>query len=95
MGLPVLGVVAYAGSFADGVHTSIPAPGIGALAAGLGGERDDFLGVLVGAGQHADAAADHADDGRTGRRKTAGRDHDHEVREDRGRGLGAWRKRSA
>src|SRR5919112_4297322 len=37
MGLPVLGVVAYASSFADGVHTSIPAPGIGALAAGLGG----------------------------------------------------------
>ena len=34
MGLPVLGVVAYAGSFADGVHTSIPAPGIGALGAG-------------------------------------------------------------
>ena len=29
MGLPVLGVVAYAGSFADGIHTSIPAPGIG------------------------------------------------------------------
>ena len=27
MGLPVLGVVAYASSFADGVHTSIPAPG--------------------------------------------------------------------
>ncbi|WP_229055074.1 type I polyketide synthase [Aeromicrobium sp. Leaf350] len=38
-GLPVLGVVAYAGSFADGVHTSIPAPGIGALAAGLGGAQ--------------------------------------------------------
>ncbi|CAN5270651.1 type I polyketide synthase [soil metagenome] len=37
MGLPVLGVVAYAGSFGDGVHTSIPAPGIGALAAGIGG----------------------------------------------------------
>ena len=27
MGLPVLAVVAYAQSFADGVHTSIPAPG--------------------------------------------------------------------
>ncbi|EFQ83673.1 MaoC-like protein [Aeromicrobium marinum DSM 15272] len=36
-GLPVHAVVAYAGSFGDGVHTSIPAPGIGALAAGLGG----------------------------------------------------------
>ena len=37
MGLPVLGVVAYAGSFADGIHTSIPAPGLGALGAGIGG----------------------------------------------------------
>ena len=34
MGLPVLGVVAYAGSFGDGMHTSIPAPGLGALGAG-------------------------------------------------------------
>ena len=39
MGLPVLGVVAYAGSFADGIHTSIPAPGLGALGAGVGGTR--------------------------------------------------------
>lgn len=37
MGLPVLGVVAYAQTFADGAHTSIPAPGLGALAAGRGG----------------------------------------------------------
>jgi fatty acid synthase, bacteria type len=42
MGLPVLAVVAYAHSFADGVHTSIPAPGIGALGAGRGG-RDSVL----------------------------------------------------
>ena len=42
MGLPVLAVVAYAQSFADGVHTSIPAPGLGALAAGRGG-RDSVL----------------------------------------------------
>ena len=33
LGLPVRGVLAYAGSFADGLHTSIPAPGLGALAA--------------------------------------------------------------
>ncbi|MEU2178024.1 fatty acid synthase subunit beta domain-containing protein [Nocardia sp. NPDC019219] len=39
MGLPVLGVVAYAQSFADGVHTSIPAPGLGALGAGRGGSE--------------------------------------------------------
>ena len=33
LGLPVRGVLAYAGSFADGLHTSIPASGLGALAA--------------------------------------------------------------
>ncbi|MFR9751675.1 fatty acid synthase subunit beta domain-containing protein [Nocardia sp. 004] len=39
LGLPVLGVLAYAQSFADGVHTSIPAPGLGALGAGRGGSE--------------------------------------------------------
>ncbi|HIW95402.1 MAG TPA: DUF1729 domain-containing protein [Candidatus Corynebacterium gallistercoris] len=39
LGLPVYGVVAYAASFADGFHTSIPAPGLGAL----GAVRDDRL----------------------------------------------------
>ncbi|AIH85595.1 hypothetical protein IU15_11145, partial [Mycobacterium tuberculosis] len=38
MGLPVLAVVAFAQSFGDGVHTSIPAPGLGALGAGRGGK---------------------------------------------------------
>jgi fatty acid synthase len=42
MGLPVLAVVAYASSFGDGVHTSIPAPGLGALSAGRGG-RESLL----------------------------------------------------
>ena len=42
LGLPVAGVVGYIHSFADGAHTSIPAPGLGALAAGLGG-RDSKL----------------------------------------------------
>ena len=42
MGLPVLAVVGYAQCFADGVHTSIPAPGLGALGAGRGG-RDSVL----------------------------------------------------
>lgn len=54
MGLPVLGVVAYAGSFADGVHTSIPAPGIGALAAGLGGHRSALAQGLASVGLTAD-----------------------------------------
>ncbi|VEI13918.1 beta-ketoacyl synthase N-terminal-like domain-containing protein [Trueperella bialowiezensis] len=38
LGLPVYGVVGYVQTFADGAHTSIPAPGLGALAAGLGGK---------------------------------------------------------
>ena len=42
MGLPVLGVVAFAETHADGAHTSIPAPGIGALSVGRGG-RDSVL----------------------------------------------------
>ncbi|GGG21656.1 type I polyketide synthase [Rhodococcoides trifolii] len=46
MGLPVLGVVAWAGSFADGIHTSIPAPGIGALSAGVG-HRDSELNTAL------------------------------------------------
>ncbi|WP_257162293.1 type I polyketide synthase [Corynebacterium cystitidis] len=37
MGLPVLGVIGFAESFADGAHTSIPAPGVGALGAARGG----------------------------------------------------------
>ncbi len=39
MGLPVLGVVAFAQTHADGAHTSIPAPGLGALACGRGGPQ--------------------------------------------------------
>ncbi len=54
MGLPVLGVVAYASSFADGVHTSIPAPGIGALAAGLGGRESALARSLTALGLTAD-----------------------------------------
>ena len=34
LGLPVAGVVGFVHSYADGAHTSIPAPGLGALAAG-------------------------------------------------------------
>ncbi|WP_080796025.1 type I polyketide synthase [Corynebacterium pacaense] len=37
LGLPVLAVVAHAQSYADGAHTSIPAPGLGALGAARGG----------------------------------------------------------
>ncbi|GAA4481694.1 type I polyketide synthase [Rhodococcus olei] len=54
MGLPVFGVVAWAGSFADGVHTSIPAPGIGALGAGRGGQDSQLALSLNALGVTAD-----------------------------------------
>lgn len=57
MGLPVLGVVAYAGSFSDGVHTSIPAPGLGALGAGRGGENSGLARGLRTLGLGADDVA--------------------------------------
>jgi fatty acid synthase, bacteria type len=57
MGLPVLAVVAYAQSFADGVHTSIPAPGIGALGAGRGGKDSVLARSLAKLGVGADDIA--------------------------------------
>src|SRR6201998_3853485 len=57
MGLPVLAVVAYAQSFADGVHTSIPAPGIGALGAGRGGRDSQLARSLAKLGVGADDIA--------------------------------------
>lgn len=54
MGLPVLAVVGYAQSFADGAHTSIPAPGIGALAAGRGRENSRLAKNLAKLGVEAD-----------------------------------------
>jgi fatty acid synthase len=57
MGLPVLAVVAYAQSFADGVHTSIPAPGMGALGAGRGGKQSQLARSLAALGVAADDIA--------------------------------------
>jgi len=57
MGLPVLGVVAFAQSFADGVHTSIPAPGLGALGAGRGGRESKLAAALRKLGVTADDIA--------------------------------------
>ena len=57
MGLPVLGVVGWAGSFADGIHTSIPAPGIGALSAGRGGPDSQLAKSLAKLGVRADDIA--------------------------------------
>ncbi|MGN7155686.1 fatty acid synthase subunit beta domain-containing protein [Dietzia cercidiphylli] len=57
MGLPVHGVVAWAGSYADGAHTSIPAPGLGALGAGRGGKRSPLARGLAELGLTADDLA--------------------------------------
>jgi fatty acid synthase len=57
LGLPVRGVVVSAQSFADGVHTSIPAPGMGALACVLGGERSPLAVALRDHGLAADDVA--------------------------------------
>ncbi|MFW0787361.1 fatty acid synthase subunit beta domain-containing protein [Gordonia sp. CPCC 206044] len=57
MGLPVLGVVAWAQSFGDGVHTSIPAPGLGALGAARGTETSPLANALNALGVSADDVA--------------------------------------
>ncbi|MFA1701691.1 fatty acid synthase subunit beta domain-containing protein [Mycobacterium intracellulare] len=57
MGLPVLAVVGYAQSFADGVHTSIPAPGLGGLGAGRGGKDSQLARSLAKLGVGADDIA--------------------------------------
>src|SRR5699024_12837660 len=46
MRLPVQGVIAWAGPYADGAHTSIPAPGLAALGAGPGGARSPLARAL-------------------------------------------------
>ena len=46
MGLPIYGVVGYAGSFGDGIQKSVPAPGMGALAAALGGQKSPLARAL-------------------------------------------------
>jgi fatty acid synthase, bacteria type len=57
MGLPVLAVVPYVQSFADGVHTSIPAPGLGALGAGRGGKDSALARSLARLGVGPDDIA--------------------------------------
>ncbi|MCT1564077.1 type I polyketide synthase [Corynebacterium glucuronolyticum] len=54
LGLPVLAVVAFAQSNGDGAHTSIPAPGLGALATARGGQRSRLAKSLSGLGIGAD-----------------------------------------
>ena len=57
LGLPVAAVVVFIHSYADGAHTSIPAPGLGALAAGLGGKDSKLVHDLAKLGVSADDIA--------------------------------------
>ncbi|MCF8611069.1 DUF1729 domain-containing protein [Gordonia sp. HY285] len=57
LGLPVLGVVAWAQSFGDGVHTSIPAPGLGALGAARGQASSPLATSLASLGVSPDDVA--------------------------------------
>ncbi|WEV66099.1 type I polyketide synthase [Bifidobacterium sp. ESL0764] len=57
LGLPVAAVVGYVHSFADGAHTSIPAPGLGALAAAQGGKDSQLVRQLARLGVAADDIA--------------------------------------
>lgn len=54
LGLPVLAVVGFAESFADGAHQSIPAPGLGALGAARGGTHSRLSNALAELGVSAD-----------------------------------------
>ena len=54
LGLPVHAVVAYADSFGDGAHTSIPAPGLGVLAAARGGEASRLTRSITSLGLSLD-----------------------------------------
>ncbi|WP_033514929.1 beta-ketoacyl synthase N-terminal-like domain-containing protein, partial [Bifidobacterium cuniculi] len=57
LGLPVAAVIGFVHSYADGAHTSIPAPGLGALAAGLGGRSSKLVRDLAGLGVTPDDIA--------------------------------------
>lgn len=57
LGLPVRAVVAFAGSYGDGVQTSIPAPGLGALSAAHGGPDSPLARALQAHGLQPDDVA--------------------------------------
>ena len=57
LGLPVAGVIGFVHSYADGAHTSIPAPGLGALAAGMGGKDSKLVRDLARLGVAPDDIA--------------------------------------
>jgi fatty acid synthase len=50
LGLPVFGVVAFAGTYTDGIHPSVPAPGLGALSCATGGVHSPLGRALADLG---------------------------------------------
>ena len=54
LGLPVRAVVMYGSSFGDGIQTSIPAPGLGALGAAAGGPDSPLARALADHGLSVD-----------------------------------------
>ncbi|MBW3070244.1 DUF1729 domain-containing protein [Actinomyces sp. 594] len=57
LGLPVASVIGFVSSYADGAHTSIPAPGLGALGAGRGGKDSRLARALAKLGVEPDDIA--------------------------------------
>ncbi|MEH3055410.1 MAG: DUF1729 domain-containing protein [Patulibacter minatonensis] len=57
LGIPARGVLVWAGSFADGLQTSIPAPGLGLLGAAAGGPASALATALAAHGLGADDLA--------------------------------------
>jgi len=57
MGTPVLAIVGYVGSYGDGIQKSVPAPGMGALSAVLGGQASPLGRALRRYGLTADDIA--------------------------------------
>ncbi|MBI2346552.1 MAG: hypothetical protein HYV03_06685 [Deltaproteobacteria bacterium] len=47
MGLPIYAVVAYVATHSDGIHTSIPAPGLGLLGMATGGKASPLAHALA------------------------------------------------
>ena len=57
LGLPVRGVVVFACTYSDGIQTSIPAPGLGAVACVTGGDSSPLARALAAHGLNADDIA--------------------------------------
>ncbi|MBI4365840.1 MAG: SDR family NAD(P)-dependent oxidoreductase [Deltaproteobacteria bacterium] len=57
MGLPIYAVIGYVATHSDGIHTSIPAPGLGLLGMAAGGKASPLARALAAFGLTADDIA--------------------------------------